>query len=174
MSVTRRSFVKIAGTAAASELSVQGADALTALATVRRLQSALGAERQTDGRDGFKAGDPTTLITGIAVTAMATMDVLRQASKAGANLIVTHEPTFFCRQDGPLPPGSAGERRRRRGLSAEDPVYQAKQDFIEENELAVFRLHESWLSRKGSEMTAGLAEALGLGAIQVRRRQRSV
>jgi hypothetical protein len=48
------------------------------------------------------------------------------------------------------------------------PVYRAKKDFIDKNGLVVFRLHDNWLARKDSEMTAGLAEALGWGQYRIR------
>ncbi len=165
--ISRRRFVQTVGTAATAPLSLNGANTLTAQAVVERLQTALGGEWPADGPDGFKAGDPNTPVKGIATTAMATMDVLKQASESGANLIITYEPTFFCRLDGPTPPPREGERPFVRGLSADDPVYRAKKDFIEKNGLVVFRLHDNWLSRKESDMTAGLAEALGWGANRV-------
>ena len=34
---------------------------------------------------------------GIATTAMATLDVLKRAAKANANLVLTYEPTFYSR-----------------------------------------------------------------------------
>jgi hypothetical protein len=151
---------------------LKGADAPTAQAPVQRLRESLGSEWQAEGRDGFKAGDPNTPVTGIATTAMATMDVLQQASQIGTNLIVSYEPTFFGRQDGPAAPtsdgGQGGRRGGFRGLSADDPVYQTKKDFIDRNGLVVFRLHDNWLARKESEMTAGLAEALGWGGYRIR------
>jgi hypothetical protein len=151
---------------------LKGADAPTAQALVQRLRESLGSEWQADGRDGFKAGDTNTPVAGIATTAMATMDVLKQASKIGVNLIVSYEPTFFGRQDGPAAPTSDGGQGGRlggvRGLSANDPVYQAKKDFIDKNGLVVFRRHDNWLARKESEMKAGLAEALGWGQYRIR------
>ena len=44
------------------------------------------------GPDGFKAGDPGTVLTGIATTAMATLDVLKQAVKAKMNQVL---PTLW-------------------------------------------------------------------------------
>src|SRR5258708_3779149 len=38
--------------------------------------------------DTFKAGDPDAPVTGIAVTMMATMDVLQRAAAHGDNLII--------------------------------------------------------------------------------------
>ena len=166
MHISRRRFVQIAGTAAAARFPLKAADAPTAQAIVQRLQSALGGEWLADGRDGFKAGDPNTPVKGIATTAMATMDVLKQAARIGANLIVTYEPTFFGRQDGVTPPRE-GAPPFFRGLSADDPVDQAKKAFIEKNGLVVFRLHDNWLSRKQSGMTAALAETLGWGDYRV-------
>lgn len=168
--ISRRRFVQMAGTAATARFPLKAADAPAAQAIVHRLQSALGGAWLADGRDGFKAGDPNTPVKGIATTAMATMDVLKQAAAIGANLIVTYEPTFFGRQDGVTPTraNAPGARPRGfRGLSADDPVYQAKKAFIDKNGLVVFRLHDNWLSRKQSGMTAALAETLGWGDYRV-------
>ena len=162
--ISRRRFVQVAGAAATTQLPLRGADTPTAEAVVQRVQAALGGQWVGDGVDGFKAGDPNTPVKGIATTAMATMDVLKQAVQNGANLIFTHEPTFFGRQDGPAPlrPGDFP------GLSADDPVYLAKKEFIDNNRLVVFRLHDNWLSRKSSDMTVGLAEELGWAKNRVR------
>jgi len=162
--ISRRRFVQVAGAAATTQFPLRGADAPTAKAVVQRLQSALGGQWVTDGVDGFKAGDPDTPVKAIATTAMATMDVLKQAARNGANLIFTHEPTFFGRQDGPAPPRPDGFP----GLSTDDPVYLAKKEFIDKNRLVVFRLYDNWLSRRSSDMTAGLAEELGWTKNRVR------
>lgn len=160
MGISRRRFVGITGAAAAATLSLQGADGPTALEVVERVRAALGGEVPADGVDGFKAGHPNTQVQGIATTAMATMTVLRKAVDAGANLIFSYEPTFFGRQDGPLPP-DASRPAFVRGLDPNDPVYLAKKAFIEENGLVVYRLRDQWQSQKGPEMISGLADALG-------------
>ncbi len=144
--LSRRHFTLLAGTLTASQISLQGAGARTAQEVVSSIQTSLGGEWPPEGPDGFKAGDPNTPVTGIATTAMATLDVLKQALNARANLIVTYEPTFFSRQDAPVPG---------------DAVYQAKKEFIEKNRLVVFRLRDHWQARKENDMLAGLAESLG-------------
>jgi hypothetical protein len=106
--ISRRRFALIAG---AVPLSLNAAAPLTAEAIVRRIQTELGGEWPPTGTDGFKAGDPSTVVEGIATTAMATMDVLKQAVKANANLVVTYEPTFHSRADA---------------ASGSDPVVKAK------------------------------------------------
>ena len=161
--ISRRRFAQIAGSVAAAGLPIRGTTALTAQAVVERLQAALGGEWPASGLDGFKAGDPSTTVKGIATTAMATMDVLKQAVKVGTNLVISYEPTFYGRQDGPPAASAAGRGGGRGfgGVTADDPVYQGKKEYIEKNGLVVFRLHDHWQSRKGDEMTAGLADMLG-------------
>ena len=60
---------------------------------------------------------------------MSTFDVLRRAAKAGKNLVITHEPTFY------------NDRDVTTALEA-DPVYLAKQRFIAEHNLVVWRFHD--------------------------------
>jgi putative NIF3 family GTP cyclohydrolase 1 type 2 len=133
------------------------AEPLTAGAVVRRIQTALGGDWPSAGPDGFKAGNPSTVVRGIATTAMATMDVLKQAVKANANLILTYEPTFYSRTDVAVesPPGRGG------AAGGNDPVVKAKREFIEKNGLVVFRLRDHWQARKENDMVTGLASALG-------------
>ena len=44
-----------------------------------------------------------TSVRGIATSAMATLDVLKKAVSAGANLIITCEPTFYSKADTAAP-----------------------------------------------------------------------
>jgi putative NIF3 family GTP cyclohydrolase 1 type 2 len=174
--VSRRKFAVLAGTLAAGQIPMRGANSLTAADVVHRIQTSLGGEGPGSGPDGFKAGDPNTPVKGIATTAMATVDVLKRASNAGANLVITYEPTFFSRQDGPAPsPAPAqtsgsgrGPGRGFGGVAPDDPVYTAKKEFIEKNGLVVFRLHDHWQARKENDMTTGLADSLGWSNHQVR------
>jgi putative NIF3 family GTP cyclohydrolase 1 type 2 len=65
----------------------------------------------------------------IATTFMATADVIRRAAEAGANFIITHEPTWYTGMDGT-------------DWLAEDEVYQAKKALIERNNIAIWRFHD--------------------------------
>ena len=101
---TRREFTGLAATAVAMPFSrsqgTAGPGSLTAQALLDRIKSAIGVARKTETVDGFKAGDPAAIVSGIVTTAMATMDVLNRAVKAGgANLVITSEPTFYARAD---------------------------------------------------------------------------
>jgi putative NIF3 family GTP cyclohydrolase 1 type 2 len=119
--ISRREFaaLTVAGTAMSRVVSpfarglTPAAAALTAAEIVDRIKKKIGADWTTDGVDTFKAGDPSTPVTGVVVTSMATLDVLQQAVRAGANLIITAQPTFYSRADAPpagrgLGAGAAG------------------------------------------------------------------
>jgi putative NIF3 family GTP cyclohydrolase 1 type 2 len=154
----------LAGSAGVPPLSAPAAEPLTAEGVVQRILTALGTEpggdSQAPGPDGFKAGDPATAVKGIAATAMATLDVLKQAAKANANLVLTYEPTFYGRADGrPLAAPIPG--RGPMGIGPDDPVVKGKREFIEKNSLVVFRLRDRWQAHKADDMVAALACALG-------------
>ncbi len=173
--ITRRRFALIAGTASVVPFGiappdVAGAEPLTAAAVVRRIQTELGGDWPSTGPDGFKAGDPSTVARGIATTAMATMDVLKQAVKANANLILTYEPTFYSRADVPVEssPGRGGG-----AAGGSDPVVKAKREFIEKNGLVLFRLRDHWQARKENDMVTGLASTLGWSSHAVKNNAKS-
>ena len=112
--LSRREFAALAAAApfaCARELS--GAAAITAQEVIERIKKNIGVEWKPDSVDSVKAGDPSTIVKGIVTTSMATMAVLQQAVKAGANVVITAQPTFFGRADCRLRP-PAGERRIRR------------------------------------------------------------
>jgi putative NIF3 family GTP cyclohydrolase 1 type 2 len=151
--ISRRQFALIAGAAGALPLSLSAASPITGEAVIQRIKTQLGGEWGATGPDGLKAGDPSAMVKGIATTAMATLDVLKQAVQANANLILTYEPTFYARADG---------------SAAADPVVAAKREFIEKNGLVVFRLRDHWQARKENDMVTGLAGALGWSSRRVK------
>jgi len=164
--LSRRKFALIAGTAGVAPLAAVGAEPLKAEAVAQRIQAALGGEWPATGLDGFKAGDTSTIVKGIATTAMATLDVLKQAVKANRNLVITYEPTFYGRADNrppaPPPPGAPGGRGfGGGGFGPDDPVVKGKLDFIAKNGLVIYRLRDHWQARKENDMVTGLAAALG-------------
>jgi len=124
---------------------------VTAEAVVARIKAQLasqGVAWREGGRDTFKAGTPETEVRGIATSGMSTFDVLRRAAKAGQNLVVTHEPTFY------------NDRDVTTGLET-DPVYRAKQQFIAEHHLVVWRFHDHAHAMRPDPLIAGSARALG-------------
>ena len=121
----------------------------TARQIVAEIQKQVGVPWQKDTVDTFKAGDPDTPVTGIAITMMATMDVLERASAKGLNFVITHEPTFYAHLDTP------------EGMSESDPVWKEKRDFIEKHNMVVWRFHDHWHMRKPDGIETGVIHALG-------------
>ena len=124
---------------------------LTAREVVNRIQAHVGVPWQAETVDTFKAGSPDDPVTGIAVTMMATMDVLERAAASGKNLVITHEPTFYNHLDKL---DVLGEKEK-------DPVLAAKLAFIAEHHLVVWRFHDHWHRRSPDGIEAGMAHALG-------------
>lgn len=123
---------------------------LTARAVVERIKQNIGVPWTEPTVDTFKDGDPATPVTGIAVTMMATFDVLRRAAARGANLVITHEPTFYDHFD------------KLDVLEAEqDSVTAVKRAFIREHRMVVVRMHDHWHRRRPEPMSVSLARVLG-------------
>lgn len=129
---------------------------LTAREVIARIQEHVGMPWQTETVDTFKAGNPDTRVTGIAVTMMATMDVLERAAASGKNLIITHEPTFYNHLDKL----DVLEQKETDGVLA------AKLAFIAKHNLVVWRFHDHWHRRKPDGIVAGMVRALGWGEYQ--------
>src|ERR1700757_5159917 len=122
---------------------------ITAREVVAEIREQVGVEWQKDTVDTFKAGNPDTAVTGIAVTMMATMDVLERASAKGLNFVITHEPTFYAHLDTP------------EGMAENDPVWAEKRAFIAKHNMVVWRFHDHWHMRKPDGIEAGMVRALG-------------
>jgi putative NIF3 family GTP cyclohydrolase 1 type 2 len=105
--------------------------------------------------DTFKAGDPQTPVTGVAVTMMATLDVLERAAASGKNLVITHEPTFYSHQDKT----DVLEKQH-------DAVWAEKEAFIKEHHMVVWRFHDHWHQRHPDGILEGMTHALGWGKFQ--------
>jgi len=124
---------------------------LTAREVIARIQEQVGVPWQAETVDTFKAGNPDTAVTGIAVTMMATMDVLQRAAASGKNLVITHEPTFYNHLDKL----DVLEQKEN------DPVLAAKLAFIAKHNLVVWRFHDHWHMRKPDGIVTGVVHSLG-------------
>jgi putative NIF3 family GTP cyclohydrolase 1 type 2 len=123
---------------------------LTAREVISRIQAHVAIPWQQETVDTFKAGNPDAEVHGIAVTMMATLDVLQRAAAAGQNLIITHEPTFYNHLDKP------DELEQKEN----DAVLAAKRVFIQEHNLVIWRFHDHWHRMKRDGIEAGMAHAL--------------
>jgi putative NIF3 family GTP cyclohydrolase 1 type 2 len=102
---------------------------LTAIQVVDRIKKEVTTDWAEETVDTFKGGSQDMEVTGIATTFLATIVVLRKAKDANLNMVITHEPTFYNHFDDTA-------------TLEGDPVLKAKQDFIKENNMIVFRFHD--------------------------------
>jgi putative NIF3 family GTP cyclohydrolase 1 type 2 len=123
---------------------------VTAREVIERIKVHVGVPWQDPTVDTFKTGNPDDTVTGIAVTMMSTLDVLKRAAASGNNLIITHEPTFFGHFD-----------RTDDLVNENDPVYAAKKAFIDQHHLIIFRFHDYWHRRRPDGINAGMIKAMG-------------
>jgi putative NIF3 family GTP cyclohydrolase 1 type 2 len=122
----------------------------TAREIVERIEANVGVPWNSHGVDTFKEGDPDTPVTGVAVTMMATFEVLQQAAAAGANFVITHEPIYYSHRD------TTGALE-----SESDPVFTAKRDFIREHHMVVWRFHDNWHAHRPDGIQLGMEHKLG-------------
>lgn len=125
-------------------------NALPIQQVIDSILAATGVPALPHTADTFKTGDPTTLLTGVVTTFLATADVIRQAAAQGANLIITHEPTFYSAEDTDDLAWLEG-----------DPTYQAKRRLIEEHGIVIWRFHDYWHMMRPDGILTGLARQMG-------------
>jgi putative NIF3 family GTP cyclohydrolase 1 type 2 len=121
---------------------------ITAADAIQQIQRHYAPAPPSNTVDTIKAGDPSTLVTGIATTFLDTMDVLREASRRNENLVITHEPTFYNHLDDTA-------------FFGDDPVYKEKLAFIERHHMVVFRLHDEIHMARPDPIGMALIEAMG-------------
>ena len=117
---------------------------------VNRIKSNLGVPwRETTYRDTYKFGGPDTEVTGIATTVFCTLEVVQRAAKAGLNMIIPHEDTYWNDRDDVT-------------IVSDDPLYKTKVDFMRKNNIVVFRMHDHMHAQRPDFTYVGAARALGL------------
>lgn len=166
--ISRRKFVALTATGVATAPLTSMARTISGGVTAQeifdRIRKNVGVEWKPDTVDAFKIGDPATAVTGIITTALASLNVLNAAVKAGANMVVTCEPTFFAKADSPTPPVRRTPGAPNDAPSAPapaDPVFAAKAEFLKKHNLVVLRLSDHWRQRKPDPFAQGLATDLG-------------
>ena len=167
--LSRREFSSLAAGTIVAPLMLTRSAAVTAEDVIERIKKSIGVDWKPETVDTFKAGDPTSTVNAIAVTAFPTLAVLGRAVKGGANLIITCEPTFYSRRDSPTPPAgrgaggaaSTGASPTPAAPARPDPVFAAKQTFIAKHHLVVWRFSDHWRLRAPDPFAQGLGDALG-------------
>jgi putative NIF3 family GTP cyclohydrolase 1 type 2 len=101
-------------------------------------------ERDKTG-DGLVFGDGERPVRTVAVTIIASPAVIRRARELGADMILTHEPTFAT--------ALAGEG---------DPIVAAKRALCEEVGIPIVRLHDHMHFTEVDKINLGVLDRLGL------------
>ena len=142
--LSRRQFVQVTGAGlVASSVGFAQQAALTAGEVVSRIRKNLGIPWDYGTyRDNFKIGGPETVVSGIATSFGANLRVLQLANKAAMNMVIVHEPTFY----------SDGDRI---DLVKNDPLYKAKLEWADLNNIVVWRIHDHWHRRKPDGIATG-------------------
>jgi putative NIF3 family GTP cyclohydrolase 1 type 2 len=153
-SLSRRQFVQMAGAGLAAgslaQIQAQGQKGkLTAGEVVERIKKNQGVPwDDSTYRDTFKIGGPDSVVTGICSVFEAHISVMQKALKAGLNMIINHEPTFWT--DGDII-----------GRVQDDPLYRWKLDFAKRNNIVVWRNHDHIHKMRPSPFGPGTAKTLG-------------
>jgi putative NIF3 family GTP cyclohydrolase 1 type 2 len=101
-----------------------------------------------DTVDTVKVGDPSQPVTGIVTTFLASCEVIDRAAELGANLIITHEPTFY------------GHLDHVDWLEGDD-VYRHKRELLGQNGIVVWRCHDALHRHEPDGVIAGVLDDLG-------------
>ena len=106
-------------------------------------------EGPLDGsNDTLKIGHEDTEVTGIVTTFLATAEVIEKTAGLGANLIITHEPTFYHHNDTPK-------------TFPRDAVLARKVEALETHGIAIFRYHDFWHMHQPDGIYTGVIRQLG-------------
>lgn len=97
-------------------------------------------------------GDMTRDISKIAVCMIATPEVLRKASEVGAELLITHEPTYH----------NSIAHYIDESTFLSDPVYLEKKKLIEHLDIPIYRFHDHSHFTHVDKIHAGFVKKLGL------------
>lgn len=96
--------------------------------------------------DTVKCGDPEREVSRAAVCCFATPEVIRAAKRWGAQMLITHEPTFYDHWDH----------------LENTPVGHAKKALLEGSGLVLYRYHDHPHAAPSDMIGLGVMEALGL------------
>lgn len=143
-----RRFFFFGAAAASTALAQDKPGTLTAQDVIDRIRKNVGVDWRRQTVDTIKSGTAGTPVKGIATTMMATLDVVQRAAAAGRNMVITHEPTFYSHEDNTAP-------------LKDDPTYKFKQEFLDRNNMVVFRFHDHWHLHQPDGIATGMTKALG-------------
>ena len=149
MTTTRRDFLlQFASLAMPVGVLANGKESYTVRQVIDLILKSIPGAPFPSTVDTIKAGNIDQRVTGIVTTMFATVDVIREAAKSGANFIIAHEPTFYNHLD------------ESEGLE-QDKIYQEKLELLNKHKMVVWRCHDYIHSHEPDGVYMGVLEALG-------------
>ena len=98
--------------------------------------------------DTLKSGNRDIVVTGIVTTMFATIDIIQQAIKTGANFIIAHEPTFYNHTDDTA-------------WVVPNHIVKQKQELLDKHSIAVWRCHDYLHSFVPDAVAFGVVQKAG-------------
>ncbi len=121
---------------------------MTAHEIIKSLCALAGEVSFTKTCDTVKAGDEDRAVTKVAVCMFATPNVIRQAVTFGAELLITHEPTYYDHMD----------------VHKNEAVENAKRKLLEDSGIVLWRYHDYAHAVHPDVINVGVADTLELDA----------
>ena len=118
------------------------------------MKTSIGVEWKETSIDVFLYGDPDIELQNVAVTMMATQEVLEKAVQRGCNLVITHEPLFY-------------NHHHQFQHLLHDAVYKAKEEYLRSHGLCIFHLHDNLHHPRLDYIAAGMARKLDWGNYRI-------
>jgi putative NIF3 family GTP cyclohydrolase 1 type 2 len=106
-------------------------ETLTVSQVIERIIADVPGGKLNDTVDTLKSGSGDQVVTGIVATMFATVKVIQAAAKMKANLIITHEPTFYNHADDP-------------NWVENNTTVKEKKELLDKYQIAVWRFHDYW------------------------------
>jgi putative NIF3 family GTP cyclohydrolase 1 type 2 len=126
---------------------------ITSWELVNRIHSLLGERHKDAMYEGILTGSDDDIVSGILVANEPSVEVVRQAIATGKNCILCREHPYYLYGEY-LAAGLAE-------ALADDPVFKAKRQLIEDHKLLVIRLASLWDTARPKWLSSALAHELG-------------
>ena len=101
-----------------------------------------------DTVDTIKTGSATNKVTGVVTTMFPTVEVIKEAIRLKANFIIAHEPSFYNHAD-------------KKDMVENNEVLQKKLQLLDENNITVWRSHDSWHAIQPDGISFGVVKKAG-------------
>ena len=168
--LSRRQFALMAGAGLAAGKLAQAQPQqgkLTAGEVVARIKKNLGIPwNDMTYRDLYRIGGPGSPVAGICSTFGTNLNLMQRSVKAGLNMIITHEPTFWTDADV-VPPGGPSGGTACDLTCQSDPLFKAKLDWAIGNKVVVWRIHDHIHRMQPDGISLGLNRRLNWIQYQV-------